>query len=119
LVGRTVFRIAIGARADAADSADEGSVHQHFQLSRHVRTQGQAARGAHLQVVGGGLFVSVLHGLQESENGTGGCVAAERVGGGRGRSGKLGLLFQEAGHDLSDERRGCQAVQRDANDKKK
>ena len=66
-------------------------IHQNFQFAGHVGALRLAAGGAHLQVIGGGSFVSVLRGLQESEDGAGGRVASERIGGSGTGGGADGL----------------------------
>src|SRR5258708_32753907 len=70
------------------------------------------ARGAYLQVIGGGLVISELRGLQESKQGSGRRLSAERIG----RRGSwflsLGPTLQQTGHRL-----GHQSMKRKRTDK--
>jgi len=59
-IEHSIIRIACGTGAELPQAAHEGAVHQHLQLLGQVRAFRVAARGAHLQVIGGGLVISSL-----------------------------------------------------------
>ena len=81
LIGGAVIRIAFGVGAEPPQAAHEGAVHEHIQLLGQIRTLRLAARGAHLQVIGGGLVISGLRGLQESNHGSRRRPTSQFIGG--------------------------------------
>ena len=109
-VGGAVLETAFGGGGEAAQFAHEGAVHEQLQFLGQFRSLRLAARGAHLQVIGSGLVISGLRGLQESKYGSRWRIAPQLIGG-RG-SWSLSLrrsTLQQLGHGLGCKRRGHQA----------
>src|SRR5208283_3086911 len=101
-----------GGGGEAAQFAHEGAIHEQLQFLGQVRPLRLAARGTHLQVIGGGLVISGLRGLQKSKDSSRGCIASQLIGGRASCSLSLRPARQQAGHGL-----GHQTAKRDGNEK--
>src|SRR5208337_2945689 len=97
--------------------AHEGAVHEHLQLFGQVRSLRLPARGAHLQIIGGGLVIPGLRRLQESKHGSRRRPTSQFIGGRRSCCLSLCPTRQQAGRRLSQQRPGHQPMERNANEK--
>ena len=80
LIGSSVG-IPFRTGAELSQAAHEGAVHEHLQLLGQFRALRLTPRSAHLQVVGGGLVISSLRRLQESNHGSRRRPASQFIGG--------------------------------------
>ena len=117
LIGGAVIRIAFGTGAEPPQVAHEGAVHEHLQLFGQVRSLRLAARGAHLQIIGGGLVIPGLRRLQKSKHGSRRRPTSQFIGGCGSRCLSRCPTRQQAGHRLGKQRLAHQPMGGNGSDK--